>query len=322
MKPKSINSLMAYMRDCKGIKIEGSIQKKKLRYMGYFHGYKGYRYFNTPNTLLKYQNFNEIQAVYNFDMQLKSIMYSKIMFFETTIKNYALEVILKEAGSKRFADIYVNLLNDYQSYPIGTKQYKQAMSKRMAVRNKVYNVISRDYEKNNIVRHYYDKDQPMPIWAIFELLSLGEFGNFLSCLNSNVRKNISKSAGIKSSFDNDGRLIEKIIYAIKDLRNAVAHNGIIFDTRFNTGKINSHISNYILSETEIMDVNFKTIVDYVILISFVLKLLECNKNEIISFIKQFEDACENLRKLVPMNIYSKIVYTDTKGKLKALRSFL
>lgn len=46
--PKSINSLMAYMRDKKNISISGSTQKKKLRNMGYFHGYKGYRYHSNP----------------------------------------------------------------------------------------------------------------------------------------------------------------------------------------------------------------------------------------------------------------------------------
>ena len=48
MKPKSINSLMAYMRDQKNIQIKGSVQKQKLRNMGYFHGYKGYRFYGTP----------------------------------------------------------------------------------------------------------------------------------------------------------------------------------------------------------------------------------------------------------------------------------
>ena len=47
-KPKSINSLMAYMRDVKGVQIKGSSDKRKLRNMGYFHGYKGYRYHNNP----------------------------------------------------------------------------------------------------------------------------------------------------------------------------------------------------------------------------------------------------------------------------------
>ena len=89
MKPKSINALMSYMRDVKKIQISGSIQKKKLRYIGYFHGYKGYRYCNSPSSLLHYSNFNELQAVYNFDMQIKSILYPQIMFLETALKNYA-----------------------------------------------------------------------------------------------------------------------------------------------------------------------------------------------------------------------------------------
>ena len=41
VKLKSINSLMAYMRNAKGIQINGTVHKKKLRFMGYFHGYKG-----------------------------------------------------------------------------------------------------------------------------------------------------------------------------------------------------------------------------------------------------------------------------------------
>jgi abortive infection bacteriophage resistance protein len=98
------------MRDKKGIAINGSTQKKKLRYMGYFHGYKGYRYCYSPSSLLPYTGFNELQAVYEFDMGLKAILYPQIMFLETTIKNYALENILKQSGSERFADIYTNFL--------------------------------------------------------------------------------------------------------------------------------------------------------------------------------------------------------------------
>lgn len=54
--------------------------------MGYFHGYKGYRYCYSPSSLLPYTGFNELQAVYEFDMNLKAILYPQIMFLETTIK--------------------------------------------------------------------------------------------------------------------------------------------------------------------------------------------------------------------------------------------
>jgi len=322
MQPKSINALMSYMRDRKGIQISGSLQKRKLRYIGYFHGYKGYRYCNSPTALLPYTSFSELQSVYDFDMQVKAILYPQIMFLETTIKNYALEEILKQAKSERFADVYNLLLNDYKSHHVGTQDYKNAISKRMAVRNKVYGNISRDYGKNNIIVHYYDKDEPVPIWAIFEILSLGEFGNLFACLNINTRQAISSSIGINRAVDNDGKMIEKIVFCLKDLRNAIAHNNTIFDTRFKTGKISNRIASYISSETRLRNINFNSILDYVILVSFMLKILKRNKSEILAFIQQFENAYETLRKNVPTNIYSKIIFTDTKTKLNLFKNFL
>lgn len=77
---------MAYMRNEKCIDINGSVQKRKLRYIGYFHGYKGYRYFYNPSRRITYTKFNEIQAVYDFDMKLKTILYPQVMFLETALK--------------------------------------------------------------------------------------------------------------------------------------------------------------------------------------------------------------------------------------------
>ena len=322
MKPKSINALMTYMRDIKGIQIEGSLQKKKLRYMGYFHGYKGYRYCNSPSSLIAYSNFNELQAVYDFDMQLKALLYPQIMFLETAFKNYALEEILKNVNSRRFADVYSKLMNDYKSFNVGSPNYKKAISKRMAVRNKIYGNISRDYEKNNIIVHYYDKDKPVPIWAIFEIISLGEFGNLITCLNLKVRTDISKSININPNIDSDGKMVGYIVYCLKDLRNAVAHNNTIFDTRFKTANVNTRIARYISSETGLQNINFNSIVDYVLLISFVLHLFKRNKSDIIAFIQQFENICETFRKKVPFNIYSRILYTDTRNKLNVMKNYL
>ena len=124
-KPKSINALMAYMRDEKGLSISGSSDKKKLRYMGYFHGYKGYRFHNNPANTYAFNSFDEVQAIYDFDMAIKTMFYPEIMFLET-------------AESKRFANIYAKLLTDYKAYPIGSNDYKKAINKRMNLRNKVY----------------------------------------------------------------------------------------------------------------------------------------------------------------------------------------
>lgn len=54
-KPKSIDELMLYLRDVKGINISGHEQKQKLMNMGYYHGYKGYRYIGNPNKKAPFQ---------------------------------------------------------------------------------------------------------------------------------------------------------------------------------------------------------------------------------------------------------------------------
>lgn len=320
-KPKSINSLMSHMRNNKHIEISGSTQKRKLRYIGYFHGYKGYRYFYTPARRITYTNFNEIQAIYDFDMKLKVILYPQVMFLETAIKNYTLEILLSKASSDNFNDIFSKLLNDYKEYSDQNK-FKKALGKRFRLRNNIYSITSYNYGKNNIVHHYYENDKYIPIWAIFEMLSLGNFGDLLSFLNKDTRIAISDLIGFKRNFDGDGRLTEKIVYTLKDLRNSIAHNNIIFDTRFRKNNINQNISRYIESETHICNINFKSILDYIILISFVLKTLKCSKKDIFAFINNFEVACEKFRENIPINIYNMIVYTNTRGKLRALKEYL
>ena len=119
--------------------------------MGYYHGYKGYRYCGSPNQILLYTDFKQIKAVYDFDMKIKSIFYPQIMFLETTIKNYSLEIILNEVNSDRFVDVYTKLMNNYKSYPFNSKKYKIAITKKMSMRNKIYGNIARDYGKNNII---------------------------------------------------------------------------------------------------------------------------------------------------------------------------
>ena len=45
MSYKSINALMRHLRTDCGITINGSTQKRQLINTGYYHGYKGYRFF-------------------------------------------------------------------------------------------------------------------------------------------------------------------------------------------------------------------------------------------------------------------------------------
>ncbi len=67
---KSINGLMKYLREKHHIQIKGSNHKKQLKNVGYYHGYKGYRYIKKPNNRIKFNNFDEILSIIDFDKKI------------------------------------------------------------------------------------------------------------------------------------------------------------------------------------------------------------------------------------------------------------
>ncbi len=319
---KSINGLMKHLRTVHNINIDGSAQKRKLRNIGYFHGYKGYRFNGNPNNQINYTDFNEVLAIHDFDMALKGLFYSQIMLIETAIKNYVLEVVLDETGTSSFNDAFAKLVTGYKSHTPGSRNYKNAFKKRLELRNKIYGTITRDYSKKRVIQHYYDQDKNIPIWAIFEVINLGEFGTFLSCLNTPTKLLVSASLNLNNTFNTTGTLMEDIIFTLKDLRNSVAHNDIIFDTRFKHANVSGALISCLQHETSVPSITFVTIIDYLILISYILKKLQVPKPEIKKLINNFETISNNLYKKVPFSIYSSIIHTDTRNKLNLLRTYI
>ena len=47
----------------------------------------------------------------------------------------------------------------------------------MTLRGSINNTLKRDYgQHNQIVNHFFNQDREIPIWAIFESMTLGDFG--------------------------------------------------------------------------------------------------------------------------------------------------
>jgi len=322
-KPKKINSLMIYLRNHHKIEIQGTSQKRKLRNIGYYHGFKGYRYNKLPSNRIPYNDFNQLLAIYEFDMELKALFYQQLMFIETALKNYALEVVLEESKTSNFNDIFSQLLVDYKRHTASSDDYKKAYLQRLTLRTKINNALSQAYQKNKkVIAHYYHKDKSVPIWAIFEVISLGEFGTFIHCLNRNTKAKISKMLMLNQSCDSNAELTQTIIYAIKDLRNAVAHNEIIFDTRFRSGKIGSNLRSCLSIDVGVQRIEFNNIVDYLILTIYLLKNLKVPKRDLLKIVSTFEDSIEVLRKKIPVNMYTSILPLDTRNKLICLKNFI
>lgn len=322
--PKTTDELMVYLRDEKHIAISGQEQKYQLMNIGFYHGYKGFRSisrYGTKEERLAYRTFDQLMAVYQFDAQLKALFYPCVMQIETALKNYVLEVIVEQIHSESFIDVYGKLLTNYRSQP--RSKHKMELKRRLALRNQIYRVQADAFSGNRkMAAHYLKDDVNLPVWAIFELMSFGQLGHFILCLNPECRRSLSEKLGIRQSDDTDAMLLGQLVFAAKDLRNAIAHNNVIFDTRFRTGSIQGRVAHAISNATQIQDINFQYITDYLVLIIYLMKGLHISREEMERVVDDYEAARERLYKAVPYQIFSRIIYSKDRGKIETLRRFI
>lgn len=250
-----------------------------------------------------------------------------MMFIETAVKNLALESILLYAKSESIQDMYDKAVSSYKNCPASftPEQKKKAQQNKLNLEGMIQSNLIRAYKADNPkITHFYNNIgySGVPIWSLFEILTLGDFGFLLSCLNYDMRDTISRRLGINVSADTDRQLIYKYIYTLKDLRNAIAHNSVIFDTRFRNIDPTKAMKRCLQQEIGLPYVNFKSIGDYVILMCYYLKLLGVTKTEMKAFIRDFEKITDDYRNSVNPAVAAMVIHTDFTSRMAILKSFI
>ena len=197
----SYDSLMRHMRNS-GLDINGSIQKRHLLLMGYYHGYKGYRFSEVPSNTIPFTNFSQLQLLIEFDESIKSIMYLLLMQLETAIKSICCDKIVTTIKSDSFLDVFEKAMNKNDN-----TRNKDIVLKKLKCRNNIYSSMTSRYGRSSkIVSHFYDKDTYVPLWAIIEELTLGELSTLIINLTPQINLAISKELleRVDSSIDHPG----------------------------------------------------------------------------------------------------------------------
>ena len=115
----SIYQLMKYLRNTHHINVKSS-QTQALRNMGYYHGFKGYRFVREDTNRINFSSLDEVIALNKYDMQLKSILYpnpdkpEKLFLFSTPC------VILKKKGVFICYSLINTLIKFMASLPVMT----------------------------------------------------------------------------------------------------------------------------------------------------------------------------------------------------------
>ena len=323
---KTTDALMRHLRES-GIAINGGKQKRQLINTGYFHGYKGYRFFENSQRRLPFVSYDEVYATIQYDSEIKALLYGKMMYIETAVKNISLESILVNANSESIQDMYDKVVSGYNNAPATAtpEQKKKLQQNKLNLQNSIQSSLVYAYKKNNPrITHFYNNVgySDVPVWALFEIMTMGDLGYLLSCLIYDVRDDISKRLGLNLSCDTDRQLIYKYIYTLKDLRNAIAHIAVVFDTRFRNIDPTSAMKQCLKLDIGLPYVNFKTIGDYIILMCYYMKLLKVSKTEIKAFIREFERITDNYINKVNANVSAVVVHPDLKSRMSILKNFL
>lgn len=300
--------------------IGGSGEKRQLILTGYFHGYKGYRYNKNPQNYISYEKYSELLAVMDFDGQVKATMYRPIMQIETAFKSIVTDVVLQEAKADS-----LSLIMDRLMHVSGHKDAKNFLIRKHQLQDNFQSTLTHNYSKSqgNIVSHYYNKDCYVPIWAIFEVITLGQFGTFVDLLDADVKRKISQKIGIPDKWNANGDLLAKIIYILQDFRNAIAHNGTIFDARYHgSRKSGSTLPLCLADETGIPGIDFSSLADDIILVLYLQKKLGFKKKPLYSTISTLISADQEVFKQLGAPLYMEIFHSSSGAKLKKLKAYL
>lgn len=193
----------------------------------------------------------------------------------------------------------------------------------MNLQGSIQNSVAAAYRKDNPkITHFYNNINynEVPIWAIFEIPTMGDFGYLLSCLTEDMREKISRAIGLNLSSDTYRELVYKYVYALKDLRNAIAHNDVIYDTRFRKMDPSRPMKQCLKLEMGLPYINFKTLGDYIILICYYLKLLKVSKAEIKAFIRDFEKITTEYINAVNSSVSAITIHPDLMSRMSTLKN--
>ena len=320
-KPQTINGLMRHLREHCNVQIHGSYQKKQLICYGYYHGYKGYRFVKKSTNRIPYTKFEEVVSVIEYDNQLKAALYTPLMFMEMSIKNMICNESLSDMTEETFEAVYRDRMNDRPAD-------RKLRSRRLKLRNTIYAHISnryRDEEQmdNQMVRHFYDRGSDVPMWVIFEFMYVSDLAAFFDCLNRDVKFDILNQLHMRDEgIDTNGRLLSDILYTLKALRNAVAHNNIIFDARFKDRKISNILKGWIEKETQMQNMSLNSVADYIVVLCVLLKKIDFSMDRAMELIEAYKKATYHLQEQVPDSITEMIIQKNIAKKIQALEVYL
>ena len=162
-------------------------------------------------------NFRELYGMFNFDRQLRNILFKNILIVENNLKSILAYVLSKNHGYKE--QNYLNasiFVNDYNK----TRQINDLL-------RKMKRQINVNGKQHTATSHYIKNYGYIPLWVVVKVLSFGIVGELYSILTKEDQEEIANIYNV--SVDS----LINYLPILANYRNLCAHEDICYNNRTN-----------------------------------------------------------------------------------------
>ncbi len=215
---KSLDEQIEILKN-KGLVIDDIESAKEILLRENYFFLSGYRHLflrkDGSRKFIQGTNFRELYGMFNFDRQLRNILFKNILIVENNLKSILSYVMSKNHGFKE--QNYLNADNFVQDYT-KTRQINDLIRKM----KRQINVNGKQHAATN---HYIVNYGYIPLWIVVKVLSFGIVGELYSVLQKEDQEEIANVYGV--------HVHDLIDYLpiLANYRNLCAHEDMCFNNK-------------------------------------------------------------------------------------------
>ena len=215
---KTLDEQVDILRN-KGLVIDDVERAKEILLRENYFFISGYRHLffrsNESKKFIQNTNFREIYGLFNFDRQLRNIIFKNILIIENNIKS-----VISYNISRNYGITEKNYLNpkNFTREPSKTRQVNDLLKK-------MKRQIRINGGQHEATSHYISNYGYIPPWIVVKVLSFGIVSELYGILKVDDQKNIA------DVFNINYQELMSYLTILSNYRNLCAHEDIVYEHR-------------------------------------------------------------------------------------------
>ena len=215
---KNLDEQIELLRQ-KGLVIDDADYAKEVLLRENYFFLNGYRHLflkeDGSRKFINNTNFRELYGMFNFDRQLRNILFKNILIVENNLKSILSYVMSKNHGFKEQHYLNAeNFVNDYNR----SRQINDLL-------RKMKRQINVNGKQHSATSHYIKNYGYIPLWVVVKVLSFGIVGELYSVLQKQDQEEIAMIYNVPVNS------LVSYLPILANYRNLCAHEDLCYNNR-------------------------------------------------------------------------------------------